>query len=48
MTCKLCGGRLHFLGALGDLKHYLCRQCGMHWNFRTKSKPSSPFDDKRR
>lgn len=28
-ACKLCGGVLELLGALGWLKHYRCRHCGM-------------------
>ncbi len=44
-TCKLCGGPLGLLGALGSMKHYRCRDCGMNfskmtrprWDFRTKA-----------
>lgn len=28
LLCALCGGALRFLGALGELLHYRCRNCG--------------------
>ena len=27
--CRLCGGALHFLGALGHRMHLRCRACGV-------------------
>lgn len=38
MTCKICGGRCMPLGVLGNLKYFLCRNCGMQWSKRRKKK----------
>lgn len=29
MDCELCGGELVYLGTLGYLAHFTCRDCGM-------------------
>ena len=29
MACKLCGGHLQKLGALGNREHLRCQHCGM-------------------
>lgn len=36
MRCSLCGGRLGLLGRLGNLLHYLCRDCGMQFSRKAK------------
>lgn len=30
LTCKICNGQLMFLGKLGYLRHYICRNCGIN------------------
>ena len=35
MTCPICDGDGVFLGALGDLDHYSCRDCGMQFSVET-------------
>ena len=37
-SCGICSGELVRQGQLGDLIHYLCRDCGMWWNRRIKRK----------
>ncbi len=37
MKCRLCGGLLMFLGRLGLLKHYRCRDCGMQSSRKVKT-----------
>lgn len=32
LMCKVCSGQLMFLGQLGYLRHYICRDCGMNFN----------------
>ena len=32
MKCGLCHGPLNFLGVLGHLAWFVCRNCGMQWN----------------
>jgi hypothetical protein len=27
--CEACGGQLEFLGELGNMAHFRCRQCGL-------------------
>ena len=41
MQCKVCGGALTLLGALGSLFHYRCRDCGMEQS----SKEGPPEED---
>lgn len=31
-SCPMCGGEGNFLGQLGHLEHFRCRQCGMDFN----------------
>lgn len=35
--CGMCGGVLIFLGQLGLIRHYRCRQCGMVISRRIKA-----------
>jgi len=37
-ACPMCGGDLHPLGQLGNLKHYTCRQCGGQFSRGAKKK----------
>jgi len=30
--CPVCGGEGQFMGALGVLAHFCCRNCGMWYN----------------
>lgn len=30
--CPQCGGEGYFLGVLGDLLHFRCRDCGSDWS----------------
>jgi|GEM_PF-6466302 len=30
--CPMCGGEMEYLGTLGCLAHYRCRDCGMMTN----------------
>jgi hypothetical protein len=32
--CQMCGGPLGFMGALGQLEHYRCRNCGAEFSVR--------------
>ena len=32
MDCTICGGQLNSLGALGNLDHLRCRDCGMEFS----------------
>jgi uncharacterized Zn finger protein len=34
--CDICSGPLIHMGKLGELIHYLCRNCGMWYNRRIK------------
>lgn len=34
LKCGLCGGLLVFLGLLGDLAWYRCRDCGLEYSHR--------------
>lgn len=36
MKCKLCLGPLVFIGNMGPLRHYRCRNCGMQCSKRSK------------
>ena len=38
MQCSICGGPLGILGMLGNLIHYLCRNCGMQFSKRKRRK----------
>lgn len=29
MNCGICNGELEYMGTLGELDHYRCRNCGM-------------------
>jgi len=35
-NCKLCGGPLLFLGKLGTMKWFRCRNCGMEFCRKVK------------
>lgn len=40
--CEQCGGPLVFLGALGELAHFRCRDCGVDcsaWNLEPCDEP---------
>ena len=32
LKCKICNGRLLFLGQLGYLRNFTCRHCGMSFS----------------
>lgn len=36
--CKICGGDLILMGGLGNLKWFSCRNCGMQFSKKIKSK----------
>jgi hypothetical protein len=36
-TCLVCDGPLIYLGRLGDLDHYRCRNCGMEQNISVET-----------
>lgn len=38
MTCSLCGGQLGLLGALGNLKWLVCRDCGMQFSKKVRKR----------
>lgn len=40
--CRLCGGDLALLGALGNLKHYRCIHCGMQFNKMIRRRWDAP------
>ena len=34
MECTICGGKLEFIGSLGQYEHFRCRGCGTTSNKR--------------
>jgi tRNA(Ile2) C34 agmatinyltransferase TiaS len=40
-TCLACGGQLEALGALGNRRHYRCRNCGLDTSFETTPPPTN-------
>lgn len=38
MRCKMCGGPCGILGRLGNLIHYVCRNCGAQYSRKAKPK----------
>jgi tRNA(Ile2) C34 agmatinyltransferase TiaS len=36
-TCPECSGTLEFIGALGLLRHFRCRSCGMMFNRKVRN-----------
>jgi hypothetical protein len=43
MQCPMCGGELIYMGELGELSHYQCRNCGHAYH--TSVMPESTYDD---
>lgn len=44
-TCPVCDGPAMLLGALGNRRHFRCRDCGAGWS--RASRPSFPLRAKR-
>lgn len=38
MTCQLCTGPCYQLGSLGQLKWFVCRNCGMQFSRKARAK----------
>ena len=45
-SCGMCGGEGMLLGALGNRKHFRCRNCGMDFSTATKKRPVKRADPK--
>jgi hypothetical protein len=40
--CRLCGGDLEYLGALGHLRWFRCRACGMQFSRKVRTRKARP------
>jgi hypothetical protein len=38
MRCKICTGPVVKWGSLGDVNHGRCRDCGMDWGWKTRTR----------
>lgn len=44
-TCSTCGGIGNYLGQLGNLIHFRCRQCGMQFSIDAPEPDDDQDDD---
>lgn len=40
LYCEICGGELEYIGTLGRLAHYRCRDCGLNSEVELKEMPA--------
>lgn len=43
--CPMCDGHGIFMGTLGSLDHYRCRDCGWDWSEQTEPEEEPDCDD---